>query len=196
MPPPALFLIRHPAPAIAPGICYGRSDIGLLADPLAAARRLTAQLPGLDRVYSSPLQRCLRLARCLAPSPVTDTRLMEMDFGAWEGRSWDDIPRPDIDAWARQPLDFAPPGGESGRQVAARVIEFASEFIRRNDIGNIAVISHQGPLRILMAHLLGDGEALWLSRRFDFAAVTRLDALTDAPGRYRLAATRARQDQT
>lgn len=190
-----LFLIRHPTPAVPPGVCYGSSDVDLVADPTVAARALTASLPALDRVHCSPLRRCLRLATLLHPTPTIDARLREMDFGRWEGRAWDDIGRAEIDAWAAQPFDFVPPGGESGRQVAARVLEFAGQFTHHNDGGNIAVVSHQGPLGILLAHLLGDGESSWLAHRFGFGAVVRLHARTGIPRRYALSSHRDDQDQ-
>ena len=49
-----------------------------------------------------------------------DPRLAEIDFGRWEGRSWDHIPRDDIDPWAAGTEDHAP-GGESLRMLWERV---------------------------------------------------------------------------
>ena len=166
---PLLFLIRHPVPDIPPNICYGQTDVDLLRDPDDDIARLRAELPPLDRVFSSPLRRCQRLATGLHPHPTLDDRLVEMNFGAWEGQSWDDIPRPEIDLWARQVFDFAPPEGESVRQMARRVIEFAAELEQQQGLNTIAVVSHQGPLRILAAHFRGEGESTWQSRHFDFA---------------------------
>jgi alpha-ribazole phosphatase len=190
-----LYLIRHPTPAVPPGVCYGRSDIDLAVDPADVARNLSVTLPPLDEVHSSPLRRCRRLAGLLHPSPVFDTRLQEMDFGAWEGRCWEDIERTQIDAWAAQPFDFSPPRGESGRLVASRVIEFAGQFTHRKNGGNIAVVSHQGPLGILLAHLLGEGESSWLAHRFSFGAVIELRARPDLPRRFERFTHRLNQDQ-
>ncbi|MCW8168906.1 phosphoglycerate kinase, partial [Verminephrobacter aporrectodeae subsp. tuberculatae] len=63
--PPAarLWLVRHAAALVAPGICYGALD--LPADATAtrsAAARLAAALPSQPRVFHSPLQRCAQLA--------------------------------------------------------------------------------------------------------------------------------------
>jgi hypothetical protein len=91
-----LHLLRHPQPAVAAGLCYGASDIGVdpgaLESVLAALRR--AGLPGSLPVYTSPLRRCAELARRLAPPELhIDARLAEMDFGAWEMRAWSAIAR-------------------------------------------------------------------------------------------------------
>ena len=92
-----LYLIRHPRPLIAPGVCYGRLDVAA-EDPLPIAAALRALLPAGAPVWSSPLQRCRLLAGHLRPQPRLDERLQEIDFGDWEGQAWDDIPRQEINA--------------------------------------------------------------------------------------------------
>ena len=85
-----LWLVRHAQPLIAPGVCYGASDVPADdAATQAAARALALALPPGTRVASSPLQRCERLAKAvqgLRPdlSCKTDARLAEMDFGRWQ----------------------------------------------------------------------------------------------------------------
>jgi alpha-ribazole phosphatase len=76
-----------------------------------------------------------------------DARLAEMDFGEWEGQLWDDVPRDAIDAWAADPWRFAPPGGESGAALVARV----SAFWLALPEGDHIVITHGGPLKVLVA---------------------------------------------
>jgi alpha-ribazole phosphatase len=79
-----------------------------------------------------------------------DARLHEIDFGAWEGQPWSAIPRDDLDRWAADPLAFAPPHGESGAALIARVQGFCAGL--REDC---VVVSHGGPLKILGALLRG-----------------------------------------
>src|SRR4051812_46431241 len=101
-----LYLVRHPQPLITPGICYGRTD--LTVDPVMQAhilQLLLTALPSNIPLFTSPLRRCADLATTLCDTigsaPVTmDDRLMEMHFGSWEMRAWDDIAREEIDAWA------------------------------------------------------------------------------------------------
>jgi alpha-ribazole phosphatase len=143
-------LIRHPAPLIEPGICYGRLDV-----PLKAAAKVEnlPTLAGMARVWTSPARRCLEpaqaIAAALGAALTVDLRLQELHFGAWEGKPWDDVPRPDLDAWAASPLSFAAPGGESGAALIARVCDFYAELSRAGE--DCVVVSHGGPLKVLCA---------------------------------------------
>jgi alpha-ribazole phosphatase len=157
-----VYLIRHTTPAIESGVCYGRSDIAL-AD--TAPREIAAVLeviPDIAIVYSSPAQRCLHLAQAVTAAQgighQIDPRLQEMDFGAWEGRRWDDIPASEIARWDAQLWEHPPGGGESLRDLWQRVAGFSDEvlspFAEAAD-RHALVVSHHGPLRVL--HCLGSG---------------------------------------
>lgn len=160
-----LYLVRHPQPDIEAGICYGRSDIACApADVAAALAAVLPQLPAdLARVavYSSPSIRCTALAQALPGAFVTiDARLMELDFGDWEMRTWDAIPRAEIDAWAADPVGYRPGGGESVRQMAARVLAFYRELaIAHGRPGAAVVVCHAGTMRLLAACAPDDGSA-------------------------------------
>ncbi|MEA2741242.1 MAG: alpha-ribazole phosphatase [Acetobacteraceae bacterium] len=150
-------LIRHPAPLIGAGICYGRLDLAI--DPTAEPEvdRIAADpaLRGMLRVFTSPARRCRQLAdavgAALAVPLVVDSRLQELDFGMWEGQPWDAVARVDLDRWAESPLDFAPPGGESGAMLISRIEAFCLG-LRRLQQDSI-VVSHGGPLKVLIALL-------------------------------------------
>ena len=75
---------------------------------------------------------------------------MELDFGEWEGKRWDDIPRGDLGRWAADPMGFRPPGGESGAELVARVTDFCGGLAE-----DCVVVSHGGPLKVLSALLRG-----------------------------------------
>lgn len=175
-----LLLIRHPAPLAAPHTCYGASDID--ADPTALADALTALQPLLrdesGPVRSSPFRRCTALAvplaaRLRAPPPLLDARLAEMDFGDWELRPWDSIPRREIDAWAADPVGYAPGGGETVLQVAARIADFLEESMGQPDASSI-VVCHAGTIRLLAAM---HGAAHGTIRRDGRLDRTRLEAV-------------------
>lgn len=176
-----LYLIRHPQPAVAPGICYGRADLPLAGPVAVEAAALRAALAeqrddtALPAVVSSPLQRCRLLAEALSPAPRLEPRLQEMHFGAWEGRPWDTIPRAELDRWAAAPFDFCPPGGESPAAMAERVVAFAAELPAAAAGGDLLVVAHNGPLRVLAAHLLGLPRSAWFDFDFDFARFSCLD---------------------
>jgi alpha-ribazole phosphatase len=142
-------LVRHPPLAIAPGVCYGRRDLAI-ADP-ADVGPIVAKLQAVrDTVWTSPLRRCRIIADAIGPNCV-DARLIELDFGAWDGMAWDDIPRDALDAWAADPLGFAPPGGETGASLVARVAAFRGAL----PAGDHVIVSHGGPLKVLAALLRG-----------------------------------------
>jgi alpha-ribazole phosphatase len=173
-----LFLIRHPKPAVAPGLCYGRSDIGLERPAEEDASRLRRLLPANAPLFSSPLRRCRLLAEALCPAPRFDDRLREMDFGDWELRPWDQIDRDLLDAWARDPLNFTPPGGESARNLHARVTEFcqeleAQEELETHDRHEAILLAHGGVLRAVASALTGAPD--WMTAPFDFGAVSLVE---------------------
>jgi alpha-ribazole phosphatase len=168
-----LHLIRHPQPLIDPGICYGQLDVAA-ENPVATAERLRVELlPGLSpgfTLWSSPLRRCRELSETLAELltplhlPVQfDVRLMEMNFGAWEGRPWDSVPRSELDAWAADVEGYAPPGGESPHQLRKRVLDFVAGL----GDGEHVLVTHAGVIRLLLAHA---------------AAASIADSLRHAPG--------------
>jgi alpha-ribazole phosphatase len=142
-------LVRHPPVGVAAGICYGRRDLDV-ADP-AAPGALAARLGGVPgTVWTSPLRRCRIVAEAIGDC-IVDERLIELDFGAWDGLAWDAIPRAALDAWAADPLGFAPPGGETGAALVARVTAFHAAL----PAGDHVVIAHGGSLKVLAALLRG-----------------------------------------
>jgi len=169
-----LYLIRHPLPDVAPGICYGRTDLGLAEDAAAVAARLRAHLPTEAPLYSSPLQRCRLLAQALHPAPSFDARLVEMDFGAWEMRAWQDIDRAALDAWAADPGGFAPPGGESPRQMWQRVAEF-HEALLATGAAEAVLVVHSGVIKALCGLRLGLPDAEWMKLCFAYGSVALIE---------------------
>ena len=169
-----IFLIRHPPPAVEPGICYGASDVDLADDALACATPLRAALPKYVPLFSSPLGRCRRLAEALHDAPKYDRRLSELDFGAWEMRSWNEIPRAELDDWMAAPMAYAPPGGESVGALRARVTAFLKErgWPRGDDF---AVVTHAGVMKVLVGQVQGLTQEAWFKLQFGFGELTLLE---------------------
>ena len=125
----ALWTVRHATPLIARGVCYGALDVAADAQhTLQAARALVQALPVQCKVWVSPLQRCMQLANALSDirpelKPQTEMRLREMDFGTWEGVSWDSIPLPAMQAWTDDFGAHRFGGVESANEVLARVAD-------------------------------------------------------------------------
>lgn len=139
------------------GRCYGRLDVALPAETfVAAATSLRGRVPDHALwslpIVSSPALRCHALALACAEDAravITDARLLEMDFGDWEGVAWSDIPRVDLDRWAGDVTGFHPPGGESFQDLVARVAETLATLRVPH-----LVVAHAGVVRAA-THLLG-----------------------------------------
>ena len=121
-----IFLIRHTTPAVAKGICYGQTDLDITESFVEEAEAIRRHLPsGITAVYSSPLQRCSRLARHLFPdhTPALQPQLMEVHCGEWEMRRWDELPKEEVDPWMADFVQIRIPGGESYLDLHQRVTQ-------------------------------------------------------------------------
>jgi alpha-ribazole phosphatase len=165
-----LYLIRHPAPQVAAGVCYGRTDLALAEDVAAAAARIAAQLPLDLPIFTSPLQRCRQLADALHPAPRSDPRLQEMNFGVWEMQPWNRIQREALDGWAADPLGYAPPQGESVGQMQERVQSFVTET-RLQGLERAALVIHAGVMKVIVGHAQGLPARKWMALKFDYESV-------------------------
>ncbi|MBO9686063.1 MAG: histidine phosphatase family protein [Mitsuaria chitosanitabida] len=134
---------RHPRPDGAAGRCVGgRCDLPV---PPRRAKRLARRIQAHARkhrlaheVWTSPLRRCADVGRWLKRWGWThriDAALAELDFGAWDGRPWAEIPKAAIDEWVRDFATFAPEGGESLTALLARASGWS---------GGGLVVSHGG----------------------------------------------------
>jgi len=147
-----LWIARHAKPVIEGGVCYGALDIAADATHTSqTARELAQALPVKCKVLVSPLQRCKQLANALSDlrpdlKPQTDTRLREMDFGKWEGVTWDEIPLAAMQAWTDDFGEHRFGGGESANEVLDRVAELW-DAARQHPEENQVWITHAGVAR-------------------------------------------------
>lgn len=169
-----LYLIRHTRPDIAPGLCYGQLDIGLSDSFEQEANSGLNWLPPPDLIISSPLLRTRILAdhlgQALCCEVRSDARLMEKHFGAWEGLTWDKIPRHEIDEWAADVMGYAPSGGESAQQLLLRVQVFLLDLDTLPQ-QHIALITHAGTIRAILAQLADVPLENTLNWQIDYGAV-------------------------
>jgi alpha-ribazole phosphatase len=150
-----LYLIRHTTPAVAKGICYGQTDLDVTDSFLAEAAIIRSCLPAvIEQVYSSPLQRCSKLAQHLFPAhtAILYPDLMELHCGDWEMRLWDDIPREVLDPWMKDFVQVAVPGGESYIDLYNRTTAcFESIAVRGH--ASAAIVAHGGVLRSILSYI-------------------------------------------
>lgn len=131
-----LLLTRHGKAASGDVMLGGQLDVSLLPEGRAEALELARRLLGVrvDRIIASPMLRALETAQTIATGrPVeVDERLRELDYGRWEGLTYDEIETldPELRArWEHDPARTHSPGGESGDDVAARAVSFLVDLL-------------------------------------------------------------------
>lgn len=148
-----VFLIRHTRPDIETGLIYGRLDVPLSETFEHEKDAILKQLPAsFDGVFSSPSQRCIKLAEALSTSYITDQSLYEMDFGLWESKTWDTINRADSEFWMADFINRCPPDGETLGKMRERVLSFWQK-LNTLKMERVAVITHKGVIRIILSEL-------------------------------------------
>ena len=141
----------------------GRRNLPLTDAGREQCQKLAMQLATqpLDAIISSPLLRSKETAEILARphalTVITDKRFEEMDYGEWEGLTYEEAQSMDrelFSRWENDPATVAPPGGESGEEVAARVVA-AFEDVRGCHQGQqFLIVAHKTVNRILLCHML------------------------------------------
>lgn len=150
-----VYVIRHTPVATDKDICYGQANIPL-ADTFAKdIEQYQNQLPkDFDIVFCSPLQRCKDLATALKfETIIYENDLMEMNFGDWENRKWNDLNQDELNRWMEDFVNIKAPNGENLVELFERVKLFLDN-LRRQKYKKILLITHAGVIRCLWAYLL------------------------------------------
>ncbi|MGB3625219.1 MAG: alpha-ribazole phosphatase family protein [Henriciella sp.] len=168
-------MLRHTRPVDSKGRCYGLTDLPPGPDFGAVADMLAQSLPSVSLIVTSPLMRCRLLAQRLAEArdvPMRiDERIIEMDFGTWEGRLWAEIPRDEIEAWAQDFLEGRPHGGETVAMLETRVRAALDDAPGLVEDPDVLWVTHAGVVRA--AHAILDHGHAW-DTELDFGAWTDL----------------------
>lgn len=176
-------------------------ELTVIGEEMARRTAEHPALAGVTRLLTSPAGRALRSAEAVSSAlglPLTvDDRLRELSFGEWEDRLPAQVG--DLRAlrrWQRDPAMYAPPGGESGLQVMARVVAALRDAAESG--GAVAVVSHKAPIRLALAFFLGFPPSRYreignvavssvteLALRGHRAALTRLGDVSHLPEAWR-----------
>jgi broad specificity phosphatase PhoE len=145
-----------------------RIDVELSESGREASRAVGRRLEGIsfERVIASPLKRAQETATLAAPgvAVITEPRIIEMDYGRWEGLTYEQIEAQDAEArrfWEADPGSLACPGGESGEDVARRVRAFLEQLIEEldttgaKDVYRALAVAHSTTNRVLLCVALG-----------------------------------------
>lgn len=153
----------------------GRWQVMRLADRLR-------DLP-LAAVYSSDLERTLATARAVAAAHGLPVELApafrEASFGDYEGRTYAELVErfgEPVTRWAADPLDLAPPGGETVRELQTRVAGLLRELVARHPGQTVALIGHGGSVRAAVMEVLGMDLRRFRGLRMDNASLTVIES--------------------
>lgn len=185
-----LYLVRHAAPALEPGRCCGSLDIGLSDEGREQVRLLAEALGAapLAAVYTSPLERARQTAAEIATRhnlvPRQRSGLAEIDFGELEGRPYDEIAatHPDTYAvWMSLPTEVEFPGGERFADFTRRVRETSRDVRLAHGREEVAIVSHGGPIRIVVADALAMPQRALFRLDQSFAGLSVIDWIDGSP---------------
>lgn len=154
--PAHITILRHGETPLT-GLFCGSSDPELTEAGWASLVSRT-QVGDWDRVITSPLKRCHAFAETLKLPLTVDPRLREMDFGAWEGKSTEEIWTADqtaLTAFWDDPTANPAPGGEPWAMMCARTAEAFEEIARTAQGERLLVLTHAGVMRSLLVTQLG-----------------------------------------
>jgi len=183
--PTHLLLVRHgETNANRAGVWQGATDSHLNARGQAQAQTvadlLAAEGQEVAAIYSSPLSRATETAHAIAarlglPAVTPDPRLAEFDLGEWEGLAYETL-RHEKQLWARMAADpsFAPPGGESARDFALRLLRAVQEIAATHAGQRVILVSHGGALATALAMILETNGNRWPAYQMDNCALSEL----------------------
>lgn len=149
-----IYLIRHTTPKVEKGICYGQADLDITETFLEEVEAIKPHLPSDEiKVYSSPLQRCKKLADALFDGFEIDVHddLMELNCGQWELLPWNDIPKEEIQPWMDDFVNVAVPKGESYVDLHNRVVKRFNDIVSKQE--SAVIVAHGGVLRSILSHI-------------------------------------------
>jgi len=176
-----LYLIRHgETEQNKTGILMGSTDTPLNDHGRLQAASLRERINALevDTIFSSPLSRAVETATLVFGEQVpiiTDSSLQEFHFGEWEGMHFSQIATQYPDIWQMWLTDWEP-------AFKQRVISFAAEVVNQHPGQRVAMVSHGGCIRSLLAHFFCESvsKGYW-KFKVDNATLTEIEFMGNLP---------------
>jgi probable phosphoglycerate mutase len=200
--PTKFLLVRHGQTALSIDRRYsGRGDVPLTEYGMRQAAKVARRLAGMEElrnagasipIMSSPLFRAQQTAQSISDAlgePLeTHPGLIEADFGAWEGLTFQEAADRDPEfhaRWLRDP-SLSIPDGESFEAVRQRVRIVRDEFVNRFPGQTVVIISHVTPIKSLIQMALDAGPSLFSRLRLDLASLSIVEFYPDGNSSVRL----------
>jgi len=182
---PRLLLVRHGNTELnSAQVFMGHADVELSATGYQQVERLRDRLSveKIDAIYCSDLRRALLTAETIASrhrlAVAACPELREINYGAVDGLTFAEIRRlyPEV---AKLCVDWSPqlefPGGESITQLNQRVTGFLDRLKQHGPEQTVLVVTHGGPLRLMVCSLLGIDLRHWRQINIDLASLSIVD---------------------
>ncbi|MEO5724239.1 MAG: histidine phosphatase family protein [Ilumatobacteraceae bacterium] len=176
-----LILVRHGRTSVnAGGRLQGHADFDIDGVGRAQVAAMVAKVGVPDRVISSPLQRARHTAEAFGVPYEVDERWKEINYGQFEGMLMSDIPAADLAQW-RADEGFAPPGGESLRDLGLRVRAACLDLMTEAMDRTVVVTSHVSPIKAAVAWALDAPMSIAWRCRLGQAAICRISCTPLGP---------------
>ncbi|MCZ6852362.1 MAG: histidine phosphatase family protein [Gammaproteobacteria bacterium] len=181
----SLLLVRHgQIKANLQGLWHGSTDSPLTwrgrRQASRTARHIDRLDPGVTAIYTSPLGRCVetagKIGKRLKIDPVVSDNLREYAIGEWEGLPFRVLAEEYdfVNKSTRNP-EFAPPGGESLAQVAARIVPALQEIHTRHELDHqVLIVCHGAATAIALGSLIDGDPKHWINYQFANCGLTEL----------------------
>jgi len=187
-----IWLIRHGEPvAEALGRCYGSLDFALSETGRGQMERVAEYVRSepISAVYTSPRLRAREGAKILAAavsSPVLEVAedLREMDFGDFEGLTFDEIAARSPEfyrRWMENPTEVLFPNGETFPAMRHRVLRAFDAIERKHEDQTVALVTHGGVNRILLANTLQIPDNCIFRLAQEYAAINLIQFMEGLP---------------
>ena len=169
-----IYIIRHGKTELnRANALQGRSDHPLNDEGILQAKEAAQKLQGVtfSHVFSSPLIRALQTAELIVPglTPVIDERLIEMDYGPYEGLDLNHLPPEILTFFSDFVHNLAPEGMEQLSSVVERAGAFLEEI--RSLKGNILISTHAIAMKGLLEYLTPESNGAYWSTYIGNCAV-------------------------
>ncbi len=183
----SIFLIRHgETAATKKGVICGHSDVALTTEGVEQAEIMGTWFSDMhvESIFASPLARTVQTADIIAKYTQLSTYykhsgLVEKKEGEWEGKTYWQIreENPKVwEKWSNDPINFAPPEGESVKDFVARVGRAQSDILKNYTTGNkIILVTHAGVIKAMIMNALEIPIENFFRIDIPAASVSRID---------------------
>jgi probable phosphoglycerate mutase len=159
-----ILMVRHGQTPTTGKILPGRAaGLHLAEAGVAQAHRVAeriAELPKIDAIYASPLERAREtaapIAKALKQRVKVDKGLLECDFGDWTGAELSKLMKlPEWSTVQKAPSTFRFPHGESFTEMQTRMVSALDRIRAAHPGGTVVCVSHADPIKAAVAHAMG-----------------------------------------